>query len=178
VSYTVGDGPPDLTAIHGWAPATGDPPPEINQQGGTNPPTMPWVRLLGITGWRSLPENEDLREARTFGDGEIVYPSRLLGKTIVYELRMVAQTVQDVQRTMTGVQRGFGDMNAEGVMTVAPLASFGGGVVWTYRARVMDFEPTPLWEFWPHRYEQFTWEAALTLRMSDPYFYVDGVGYL
>lgn len=178
MSYTVDDGPPDLTAVHGWSPATGGAPPAINQQGGTNPPTMPWVRLLGITGWRSLPENEDLRDARTFGDGEIPYPSRKLGKTLVYELRVEARTVQSVQRCMTAVQRGFGDMNGEGQMTITPYGSFGGGVTWTYRARVMDFEPGSVWAFWPQRYEHFTWEAALTLRMSDPYFYSGGVGYL
>jgi hypothetical protein len=43
---------------------------------------------------------------------------------------------------------------------------------------VLTFDPAPAWEFWPNRYEQFTWGFALSLRMSNPYFFTGGVGYL
>jgi hypothetical protein len=138
---------------------------------------MPWVRLLSITGWRALPESEDLREPRTYGDGEIVYPSRKLGKTIVYEMQIEARTIQSMQSHMTQLQRGFGDMNGEGTMTVTPYASYGGQV-WTFTGRAISFDPEATWEYNPDRLAQLTWGAALSLRMSDPHFYADGVPYL
>jgi len=79
---------------------------------------------------------------------------------------------------MNNLLKGFGNMSAEGVMTVSPLGSFGGGAVWTYRARVISLDPESTWNFFPQRYEHFTWGASLSLRMSDPHFYHDGVAYL
>jgi hypothetical protein len=179
MAWTAGDGPPDLTATHIWTPAGGGGVTTLNSQV-TWPPTLPWTRIMRITGWRSAPESEDLREARTVGHGEIVYPSRYLGKTVAYECRCEAATVQSVSGHLTGIQRGFMNNKDEGLMTVTPYSGFGGGSVWTFNARALDFEADPNWEYNPldNQGAFFKWGFILSLRMSNPYFYTGGVGYL
>jgi hypothetical protein len=175
MAYVVADGPPGIDAVHSWAPASGTGA-SLNFWDVTAP-AWPRVRIEQITGWRSLPESDDNREARTLQGGEIVYPSLLLGKTIVYEAEVRALdwvTLNGVQNTMV---QAFGNMSDEGTMTVTPF-SWIGGPVWTYTARctALDFEPKPTLE--RNAVEPLRWPFAVTLRMSDPHFYTGGVAYL
>jgi hypothetical protein len=174
--WLVADGPPMLTATHEWVPYGGGSI-VLNDQA-TNPPTLPFVRILQITGWRSLPESEDNRQPRTFTAGEIVYPSLTNGKTMTYECRVEAATVQTVDSLMTQTMRAFSDMSNEGGMVVTPYSSFGSGDVWNFNARVISFDPDPIWDYDDQRRAHFYWGFALSLRMSDPHFYTGGVGYL
>lgn len=179
MAWSDAEGPPSLTATHTWLPSGGGfGSTRLNDQV-TWPPTLPFVRVQQITGWRSTPESEDNREARTYGEGEIVYPSRKLGRTFVYECRVEALTVQTLESAMSGVLNGFRDMDHEGLMQVEPYSGFGGGgAVWEYRARVTDLETEPVWDWSSGRRAQFWWTFALTLRLSDPYFYYLGTPYL
>lgn len=178
MAYVAADGPPDLDATHAWAPATGSAPPTINDQGGTDPPTFPWIKIVKpISGWRALPESDDNRAPRTAGPGEITYPGEKLGKTVVYECEIRAKTRQSAMSTMTALLNGYGDTDGEGTMTVTPYASVGG-VVWTYEARVLSLVPDVEFGYSPHRAWQWAWGFQLNLRMSDPLFYTGGTGYL
>lgn len=179
MTYVAADGPPDVDAKHAWAPATGSAPPVINDWA-ADPVTLPWIELKQITGWRSAPEADDNRDPATQGDGEIGYPGRLLGKTVVYETEIQATSREDVRRKVTDLVNGFGDRSGLGTMTVTPW-SYPGGVVWQYQARVLslDFDPAFTYSHWLRG----PWRtgAVLSLRMLDPRFYTPnlaGTAYL
>jgi hypothetical protein len=175
MAYTAADGPPDLDGVHVWTPATGSAPPALNFWDVTAP-AWPRIRLEQITGWRSLPEADDNRQPRTTTHGEFPYPGMMLGKTIVYEGQVRAKEWVTIKAPVHGMNQGFGERSLEGLMTITPF-SWIGGVVWTFHARVLslDFDPKP--EYVPAP-EPIRWGFALTLRMSDPYFYTGGVKYL
>jgi hypothetical protein len=176
--YTTAEGPPDMNAIHAFTAPSAPHPPQLNQQT-TWPPTFPWARVMQITGWRALPESEDNRQPRTFTEGEIVYPSLKLGKTLAYECRVEALTIQSLQQFMNALVQGFGhDMSNEGIMTVVPYSGFGGGQEWTFSARVLSMEPDPAWQWDVGWKAPFRWPFLLTMRMSDPHFYASGVPFL
>lgn len=176
MAYVAADGPPDIDATHAWAPAAGTAPPTLNARA-TDPATLPWIKVDGIAGWRSLAESEDNRDKRTYGDGEIPYTSRKLGKTIVYECRVLAKTRETVRNKLSLTLAGFArSTDAEGVMTVTPYA-VPGGVVWTYSARVIDMQADRSFSYDSNRRANFQWGFTISLRMSDPLFYTGGVGY-
>lgn len=175
--YTVASGPPDVDATHAWDPAgAAAAPPVMNDQGGVWPPVLPRIKVKPITGWRALAESEDNRAARTKGHGEVPYPSRKLGKTLVYECEIRAATIISVRDTMNAVTVGFENKDAEGVMTVTPWA-YIGGPTWTFSARVIDMTPDPSFSYFERRLAPFRWGFSLSLRMSDPLFYTAGVGH-
>lgn len=169
MAYSATTGPPSLDATHAWTPAVGTGV-TLNARI-TDPATFPWIKVDRITGWRSLPEAEDNRVPRTYGTGEIVYPSRLLGKTITYEGRVLAKSREDVHTPLHTMLQAFGaSMDAEGLMTVTPYTA-PGGVVWTYHARVLSLTPDQAWQWFPRRVAQYQWGWQLNMRLSDPFFY-------
>lgn len=179
MAYEVQDGPPDLEAVHQWDPGGTEfnaAPWPINRQE-LKDTGFPWIKLLGITGWRALPESDDNREPRTLIHGEIAYPGKLLGKTVVYECQIRATTKQLVLRGLTAAVNGFGEKGILGVMTVTPYASIGGPT-WTYNARVLDLthDNAPTWS----RKFVDAWRIgfSLSLRMTDPFFFAEGNPYL
>ena len=174
--YTVVHGPPTyFDSTHAWAPATGAVPPVL---GDTNkePRVLPQIVIEQIAGWFDLPDLTDNRAPRTFGVGELPYPSRSTGKTLVYECRVEAADQLDLTLTANAVKQGFSDQDSEGTMTVTPWASYGGSV-WTYTARVVALQFDPKFTVRDDG-ATFEWGLVLTLRMSDPHFYLDGTGYL
>lgn len=179
MTYVASDGPPSVDAKHEWDPATGTAPPALNAWT-ADPITFPFIKVEQIQGWRSAPEADDNREPRSYGPGEIAIPGELLGKTIVYELEVQANTRETCLGTVTSLLNGFGDRSGLGTMTVTPFASIGG-VVWMYQARVLDFDADPLWTHNPAQTGAWRWAVRLHLRMLDPYFYTPnlaGTGYL
>lgn len=177
MAYTAADGPPDVDATHAWAPAAGTAPPTLNNRA-TDPATLPWIKVDGIQGWRSLPESEDNRAPRTKGDGEITYHGRKLGKTLVYEARVMAKTRETMRTALSGTMRGYAlSTDDEGEMTVTPFAA-PGGVVWTFSARVIDLQADRSFDYSDKRRAAYQWGFTISLRMSDPLFYTGGVGYL
>lgn len=180
---------PPLTTTHGpvwqlskhqWAPATGTAPPVLNDAYAV-PRVFPEIALDRVNGWRSSPELDDRRAPRTVGVGEVPYPSRTLGKLLVYEGRIVARGtdtgVLAVLEKQMAFVTGFANMDGEGTMTVTPWTAPYGGTVWTFTARVMGWDFDPNWEVVGGEGAFVEWPFRLTLRMSDPRFYTGGVGY-
>lgn len=172
--YTAAHGPPAKDATHQWTPATGTPPPVLNNTN-TDTAVYPRSAIDNITNWRGLPELVDNRDARTSGAGEVVYPPRTLGKTIVYECRLQGQDRLDFIEAQNGIVQGFADRD-EGVMTVTPWPA-PGGVVWTYTARVLDLQFDPAWRLDGESEITYEWGFTITLRISDGLFYTGGTGY-
>ena len=178
MAYVATDGPADLDATHAWAPATGSAPPTLNVSGvGGVAPVLPWIKVTSVDGWRDLPETVDNRAARTFGAGEIAYPARVLGKTLVYQLEIRAATRESVRGTLTACLNGFGTDTNEGTMTVTPF-TVPGGVTWTYAGRVTALDSDSAFTYSSGLWGPFRWGLTVTIRMSDPHFYTGGVGYL
>jgi hypothetical protein len=181
--YAVEHGPPDLDAIHTWTPATGQgAPPSLNDvRAGLTAATRSWpeIELHEIQGWRDLPDMQDNREGRTASIGDMPYPARTLGKTLVYKGAVIALDRLSLRETVNAIVQGFGDPDTgehpEGEMTVTPWA-VPGGIVWTFTARVMGLAWDPAWNLEDDGF--FGVGFTLTLRMSDPLFYTSAVGYL
>jgi hypothetical protein len=185
MAYTASHGPPLKDATHQWDPPTTSNPPVINDVQ-REPLVLPQIELLRCTGWRDLPDLVDNRAPRTVGVGEMLYPPRYTGKTLVYECEMQAgpdDTTGAARESLLAMQMslvaGFGDRDSEGVMTVTPWAA-PGGVTWTYSALVTDLKFDPEWKLDANDVITYRWEFSLTLRMSDPHFYTGSppVGYL
>ena len=178
MAYVAADGPPDIDATHAWVPATGSAPPTLNVAGtGGNPPVLPWVKVLGIDGWRDAPEIVDNRAARTFGVGEIAYPARMLGRTVVYQLEARAVSRESVRGAVSACMTGFMTNMSEGTMTVTPF-TVPGGVVWTYTGRVIALDADSTFTKAAGVWGPFRWGLTVTIRMSNPLFYTGAVGYL
>lgn len=169
MAYTATHGPPALDAIHTWNPATATDPPALGDTH-LEPMVLPQIVIDGITGWRDLPELVDNRAPRTFGVGEVAYPPRTLGKTLVYECRLQADDREELLEEQHALITGFGDRATEGVMTVTPWAA-PGGVAWTYSALVLDLKFDAKWKLDGESQVTYEWPFVLTLRMSDPHFY-------
>lgn len=175
--YVTLDGPPDIDATHAWVPASGTPPPVINDRV-TDPPTLPWVKLLRIDGWGDLPETVDNFEAVTYGEGEVRYPAVTLGKTVVYVWEARAASRESVRGTVAALRRGFAlSLDEPGVMTITPYAA-PGGVVWTLRGRVTQLTRDPVFTYRPTLRAPFRWGGTLSIHMFDPRFYQGATGYL
>jgi hypothetical protein len=159
MTYVTGDGPPDIDATHAWAPVTGTAPPTLNVAGaGGAAPVLPWIKVRAIDGWRDFPETIDNRAGRTFGVGEIAYPARVLGKTVVYQCEVQAATRESARGTLS-------------------LAIAGFGPAWTYTGRVIALDSDSTFTKLSGVWGPFRWGFTLSIRMSDPRFYTGGVGY-
>lgn len=179
MAYVATDGPPDLDATHAWAPLAGTAPPTLNAAGTVaTPPALPWVKVLSIDGWRDLPETVDNRAPRTVGEGEVVYPARVLGKTIVYQCEVRAASRESVRGTLSALIAGFGlSISDEGTMTTTPF-TVPGGVSWTFKARLLAIDSDSAFTVKSGLWGQYRQGVTISLRMSDPRFYTGGVGYL
>lgn len=180
--YAVEHGVPDIDATHTWAPAVGDAPPVVNDRGG-DPPELPWVKLLGIDGWSDLPELLVFDEPRTYGEGEVPYPTRLLAKSVVYVLEVRAASRHDVREVKTALVRGFGGRTgddeavAAGTMTVTPY-TWPGGIVWTFDGSVQQITIDRNFTFIPNVRAPYRWGLSVSIKMHNPRFYTDGDGHL
>ncbi len=182
--YTAAHGAPLFDAFHQWAPAGGATAPPVINDVNKVTPSWPQIRILGCAGWDALPETTRAEEGRTAGPGLVGYPTRVLGKTLVYECRIEAKVRADFAATKQALKVGFRDQSGLGVMTVTPWLTDGGasgGVVWTYGARVLSpglvFDST--WKVGDDTDSGVTyeWGFVLTLLMLDPLMYTGGVGY-
>jgi hypothetical protein len=175
MAYTASHGPPSLDATHQWAPAAGTAPPVLNDVN-TDVQEYPRTRILNIANWRGRREIAHNSAPRTFGAGEIFYPERRLGKTLVYECVLEGDTDREAFKLeQNAILLGFDDGD-EGAMTVTPW-TYPGGVVWTYSAKVLDLTDSTNWELDGASQMTFVWPFTLTLRMADGLFYTGGVGY-
>jgi hypothetical protein len=175
MAYTEAHGPPALDAFHQWTPAAGVAPPVLNDTQ-TEPAVFPRTRILRINNWRGLPDVPDNSAPRTTGIGSILYPTRPVDKTIVYENVLEGQDRQDFLLEQNAIVQGFSDTSNAGTMTVTPWP-YPGGVVWTFSARVMSLQFDPEWVLDGEREITYTWGYTITLKMPDPRFYTGGTGY-
>lgn len=178
MAYADIHGPPALDATHQWDPPVTSNPPVLGDTH-REPMVLPQIEIVGINGWRDLPEMVDNRAPRTFGVGEVVYPPRFTGKPLVYECEMQTDDRLELLAMQMSLIVGFGDRDSEGTMTVTPWPA-PGGVPWTYSALVTDLKFDPSWKLDGESQVQYRWGFTLSLRMSDPHFYVGSppVGWL
>lgn len=177
MAYVANDGPPDIDAKHAWVPAAGTSPPVLNDPGAGGPPPLPWVKVTAIDGFRDMPEMVDNRAPRTFGAGEITYPARVLGKTLVYQCEIRAASRESVRGTLSALLRGYyASRSDEGTMTITPY-TIPGGVVWTYTARCLAIDADSSFSLARGVWGPYRWGLTISLRMSDPLFYTGGTGY-
>ncbi len=168
MAYSVLHGPPALDALHQWAPATGAAPPVLND---VNESTLslPATRIARIVNWRGRPEIVNNSAPKTFDVGEIFYPERRMGKTLVYECRLEGSDRQAWLLAQNAIVQGFTD-GGLATMTVTPWAS-PGGVAWTYTAKVLDLAEAENWELDGLAPVAYVWPFALTLRMNTALFH-------
>lgn len=165
---SVADGALGLEARHVW---------ELLPSFPLNGPnfTIPVIRLDRIGGMYSLGEIEDLRASRTGAIGEIVYPSLMRGKTVTYEGRVIGTTLQTMRQWITLLRNAFTDTVNERRMTIHPDPLYGTGDFY-FMARPMAFECDEEQIYAATRRPSgFQRNFILTLRMSDPRFYANGV---
>lgn len=159
------DGILGLEGIHTWTAASG----EVFALNDMTSPNH--VSLEKIAGIHSTAEADDNRSFRTAMPGEIVYPSYRRGKTIVYEGRIRAGSLQALRAKCNEMRRAFRERSVEGTMWVAPHASYGSGS-WGYNARAMQLEiDTTFTSPQNHPWGPFQHSFTLGLRMSDARYY-------
>lgn len=173
MTYVLADGPPHYkVCTHAWTSSGAvSPAVTLGDPGATYPAVavLPWLPVLRVSNWRHGVESEDNRAPRTTGPGEITYPSEKLGRTRVYEFEARAQSVRELDQTVTALVAAFDNMTDEGVMTLNP---YEGGPEWAFAARVLSLDPDDDWDYNDEdRGWSVQWGFQLNLRQSDPYFY-------
>jgi len=132
---------------------------------------FPRYKLKRITGLRSKPDSDDLRDPARGTIGEIPYPSQPRGKTIVYSGVIEALTLPSLRAAITAIQTAFADTKTEKALTLRP-ATGRGGIEWfaigkSLSCDVDDEQLRGMNAVYIHARE-FTF----SIRLSDPRFYV------
>ena len=139
-------------------------------------PRLPRVRVDRVRGLHSLPEADDNRAPNTARMGETPYPSFARGKTVVYEGRLQAATLQDLRQLEYELRAAFSERSTEGTMVAVPHADYGTES-WFYAARVLQLD---IDDEQPFGYSRMPapFERAFTLglRQSDPRYYLSDAG--
>ncbi len=155
---------PGLEATHTW---NGQVALNSNQGG------MPRFRLDRIGGLHSLPDIEDNREPAQGRIGERAWPSLFRGRTVTYEGRIFAATLNDLRVAESDLKAAFGT-TAEGQMVInyAPGYAPGAGFAFFYHARCVQLEIPDEQAVAPYALPTpFQRPFVVALRMSDPRFY-------
>lgn len=132
----------------------------------------PWFKLTRLTGLYSLGEPQDVRDNRVGADGEIPRLGRRRGKTVVYEGIIKARSRQEFLWGRYLLAGALEDMASEGIMIVtwhSQNVQFGEETPRFFRARVLALEVVD--EQVNRNHDR---PFLLSLRMSDPHFYVAG----
>jgi hypothetical protein len=163
------DGPLGLEASHVWHGGIDGGNLTLNELS-----VFPRYRLTRIRGLFSAPEFEDEREPAFAQSGEFAYPSLMRGKTAVYEGLIEANTLQEIRQMRSILVNGFSGQLSEGRVEIHPHPDYGI-LVWEYNAKctAVEVEDVPP----PHMNRLPTKEVrefTVTLRLSDPRFYVLG----
>jgi Concanavalin A-like lectin/glucanases superfamily/Polysaccharide lyase/Phage tail protein len=134
-----------------------------------DPTASPRVKVVAISGLRSLPEPEDIRDNAMGRRGEIPRNSYRRGKTLVYELLLQARTLADLRQLASELAAAFDDLR-DGRMLVTPDPEYAAGFSRFFRARALSLDEGPE-IFNPHAAWQFEQPFALGLRMADTQYY-------
>ena len=168
--FTVAHGVLGLEGIHRLAAPTDDYF-DMNLRSG-----WPRIELDRIAGLHALPDADDNREATYAQHGEEIYASLVRGRTITYEGRVLARDLYSLRAHSLLLRRAAskGRLREE-TITVRPHDAIGGNTH-QYLARVlaleMDDEQIIGVDTMPTPYQR---SFVLTVRMSDPRFYLAGV---
>src|SRR5262245_23464158 len=131
----------------------------------------PRYKLDRITGIHSLPETDDDRRPRTAFLGEVTYPSYPRGKTVVYEGRIQATTLDNMRRMANNLRAACSERSVEQQVLITPHSSWGSDD-WGYYARVLQLDLDDEQITSPyHARGPYQRGFVLGLRMSDPRFY-------
>lgn len=158
----IADGPLGLEATHTWGPLTT---PLNDLDNG-----LPRIRVDRITGLHSLPDADDFRELRSARLGEVVYPGFARGKTVTYEGRLQAASLQSLRQLAHAMRAGFAERSTEQAMTISPHPGYGTQE-WFYGARALALDIDEIQANGPWQWPQFERPFTLSLRMSDPRFF-------
>lgn len=159
------DGPPGLEAKHQWNPAVGNNFTMNDIEG-----SYPFVDLVTIQNYYSLPESDDNRIPQTGLEGETILPGKKRGKTITYVGFIIGVTRKGVLGMRRNMVASFSEMDIEGTMYIDPHNSYSSHA-WEFKARVLALEiddeiiAKSLKERDPYKLA-----FDLTLRLSNPFF--------
>jgi hypothetical protein len=136
--------------------------------------TTPRSRLTSIRGLHSLPDADDNRAPYVGRPGEQIYPSHERGRTIVYEGVIEARSLSELRSAGRAQRKAFRRRYSEGTMTATPHPAWGTVSHW-YAARVTDYQSDDEQSRSPHSAYPYSRDFTLTLRQSDPRYYVTGL---
>lgn len=161
------DGPLGLEALHVWTPADGGPAITLN-----NLAAVPRVEFDRMTGFRSLPDADDNRQARTAQIGESALPGLVRGKTFTPEGHLVARSMQALRQLGEAMRAAFGQRDLEGTWSAIPDPAYGDNThFWQCTARVLQLDIDEELLFSPQSLPSpYQLHFLLGLRMSDPRF--------
>jgi hypothetical protein len=162
---SINDGPLGLEVKHQWVGADGAAV-TLGEQAAN-----PRYKLDRITGLFGLPEADDLRAPRAGGIGEIVYPGNARGKTVTYEGRIQAQSLQQLRQMAATLRRAFAHRSWQGRMDLVPLAAYGTDE-WSFIARAVALDMDEDQDVsLRHTWGPFQRTFIIGLRLADPRFY-------
>lgn len=135
--------------IGGVIVATFNPPPDT-----AGYPRMELNQEKGIGGWFSAPDADDVAPDTPAGQiGERIYPRATRGKTLTYNLRLLADHDDGyvgMDSALLAYTAAFSDKSSLGLMVHTPWPGFGTDI-WSTYARVMDFDADDLLAYGPSR---------------------------
>lgn len=179
MAYTLTDGVLGLEGVHQIAREAGGPAMRGHHVWHA---TNPWYKIDRITGLYSLGDLENFTQPSEGRMGEVAYPSMSRGKTITYEGRVCAATLEKLREGhnnlrywLMGIpgnpvfphERGPGKRDTD-----ISIYAEGAGEGWMQFCRVMAFESDEEQLFGPNR-QPTMWQRpfTLTVRQYDPRFY-------
>lgn len=135
---------------------------------------IPRYRFTAIRGLHAAPEFDTPTQPAGSIIGEFPFLGVPRGKTVVYEGLIEAQTIAEVRQMANRMRSLFSDPRQQYQMLIQPHPDYGT-VSWFYNARCTgldldDEAPSSVNRNPTKEVRSFT----LTLRMSDPRFYLDG----
>jgi hypothetical protein len=152
---------------------------QMNWNGGAailNAGGFPRAKVNRITGLHDLPDADDNRENNTGYAGEQPYVGHARGRTIVYEGVLKAQTLPQLRAYGNALRAAFQDRSGEKVMTHAPHVTWGA-ISHFFYARVINWSSPEDQTSYSGSAMPTPWQRpfVLTLRQSDPRYYVTGL---
>lgn len=132
--------------------------------------SFPRYKLDRISGLTALGDSEDVRELAVGRLGEVPRRSFRRGKTITYEGRIQAQTLEEMREAEAALRAAFADQLTERRMIVTPHPSYRTGSRY-FRARslaleIADEQGSPF-----NITRGFQRAFVLSIRSSDPRYY-------
>jgi hypothetical protein len=168
MSVAITDGVLGVEAVHEFHHPAGGPAVRFND----------WMYglpyfLVRHTTVGSRSEADDNRDQSLGQVGELPYPSLMRGANRLYEGVLMAQYINDARALANLAKSRMIDTSNEGLIRVIPDPVWGS-VVHYYYGRVAQFDIDDIQPTSDRLSPRFQIEYSLTIRQSDPRFYVEG----